>query len=384
MKKLIRVTTVPISLDKLLGNQLSFMKQYYEVKVISSDPEALKRVAEKYNVTYHSIEMTRKISPIKDLLAVWNMFCFLRKEKPDIIHTHTPKAGIVGMLAAYFAGVSVRMHTVAGLPLMESSGIKRKILMAVEKLTYACATHIYPNSLGLKHFIIQNKLAKKEKLKVIANGSSNGINIEYFKPDKVGENQKLLLKKELGILENDFVFVFIGRLVKDKGINELVKAFSLLMKEEIYDSTKCKLLLVGPFEYELDPLELSTVREIEENNSIISTGYKDDVRPYLAISNVLVFPSYREGFPNVVMQAGAMEMPVLATDINGCNEIIENGCNGILFPPKKIDSLLNCMRQIKNDKVLYDFLKLESRNSIVRRFQQELVWQELLHEYENY
>ena len=173
--KLIRITTVPISLEKLLENQLRFMNQYYSVTAISADKINLERVGKLQEVPTFHMEMTRKITPLQDLIAVWKLYSYFNKEKPLIVHTHTPKAGTLGMLAAKLAGVPHRLHTIAGLPLLEASGGKRKLLNAVEKATYACATNIYPNSFGLKEIIIQEQFCKPAKLKVLGNGSSNGI-----------------------------------------------------------------------------------------------------------------------------------------------------------------------------------------------------------------
>ncbi len=379
-KKLIRITTVPLSLDKLLGKQLSFMNQHFEVTAVAADEPYLKRVAEKYGVKQYHVEMTRTIAPVADLKAVWKLYRFLKKEKPAIVHSHTPKAGIVGMMAAYFAGIPVRMHTVAGLPLMEAHGLKRKLLNIVETFTYLFATKVYPNSKGLYDFILREKFCSGKKLKVIGNGSSNGIDTAHFCPSQISEEQKIQLKKELAIRENDFVFIFVGRLVGDKGINELITAFrSLLLWSEVGNETK--LLLVGPLESELDPLHPDTLKEIETNPNIISVGYQHDVRPYFAISDCLVFPSYREGFPNVVMQAGAMGLPSIVTDINGCNEIIENNINGILIQPKNTESILHAMEQILSNADLQFSLQKNARISIVSRFEQHTLWQSLLDEY---
>ncbi len=212
-------------MEKLLEDQLRFMNQYYTVTAISSDKTSLQLVGQLQGVSVHHIEMTRKITPWQDLKAVWQLFFFLKKERPYIVHTHTPKAGTIGMLAAKLARVPYRLHTIAGLPLLEATGFKRGLLNLVEKVTYAAATHIYPNSYGLKEIILQEKFCKSEKLKVIGNGSSNGINTAYFNPACFSANEKQILKTNLGIAPDDFVFIFVGRLVSDKGINELVAAF---------------------------------------------------------------------------------------------------------------------------------------------------------------
>ena len=383
MKKLIRITTVPISFKVLLKGQLRFMTSNgFDVKGVSSEGEELREIHENEGIVMEAINMSRKITPFQDLKSLWEMWNFLRKEKPQIVHTHTPKAGIIGMLAARLAGVPHRLHTVAGLPLMEATGIKRKILNFVEKLTYSSATRDSPNSKGLYDFILQNNFTQSNKLKIIANGSSNGINTTFFSPEQVSETEKAALREKLNIQPDDFVFVFVGRIVSDKGINELIKAFSELQTAENNQLTGIKLLLVGGLESDLDPLNPETLAEINQNRDIISVGFQQDVRPFFAISDALAFPSYREGFPNVVMQAGAMGLPSIVSDINGCNEIIVEGENGLIIPPKNVEKLKEKMLTLARDKNLYIKLKENSRRMIKNRYEQSMVWKALLEEYE--
>ena len=376
--KLHRLTTVPLSFETLLKGQPRFMQQYYDVTVICSDKERLEKAGIAEGVKTYSVELTRQITPVKDLKALWKLYGYFRKEKPDIVHTHTPKAGLIGMLAARLAKIPHRLHTVAGMPLMETTGLKRKTLTFTEKTTYKCAQHIYPNSKGLYEFIVRNKYCPNNKLKIIGVGSSNGIDTAYFSPALYSPEQKVKLKREWNIPSNAFVFCFVGRLVKDKGINELVQAFVKINETYLYT----RLLLVGPSERELDPLLLETENEMRYNPNIISVGFQTDVRPYLAISDVFVFPSYREGFPNVVMQAGAMELPCIVTDINGCNEIIEEGVNGLIIPSKNKEQLQAKMQLLLNDSGLRNQLKQNTRNMITSRYEQKLVWEALLEEYE--
>jgi glycosyltransferase involved in cell wall biosynthesis len=376
--KLVRVTTVPISLDKLLHGQLRFMSAYYEVIALSSDKEYLSRVGDREGVRTFPLEMSRKITPIADLLAIIKLFFFLRKEKPLIVHSHTPKAGLVTMIAANLARVPIRLHTVAGLPLMETKGIKRVILNLVEKLTYACATKIYPNSNGLKEIIIQEKFCASSKLKVLGNGSSNGIDIGYFDPGLFTESQNLDLRQSLNIGTSDFVFIFVGRLVSDKGINEMVAAFA---SHQILHP-QSKLLLVGDYEADLDPLTPKTLEVIQNNSAILTTGFQADVRPYFALANALIFPSYREGFPNVVMQAGAMGLPCIVTNINGCNEIINEGINGVIVSVKNTASLLLSMNEFVENSQLFVQLQTTSRSMIATRYNQQVIWEAIKNEYD--
>lgn len=376
--KLVRVTTVPISLDKLLHGQLRFMSAYYEVIALSSDKEYLSRVGDREGVRTFPLEMSRKITPISDLLAVIKLFFFLRKEKPLIVHSHTPKAGLVTMIAANLARVPIRLHTVAGLPLMETTGIKRVILNLVEKLTYACATKIYPNSFGLKEIIVQEKFCASSKLKVLGNGSSNGIDIGYFDPELFTESQNLDLRQSLNIGTSDFVFIFVGRLVSDKGINEMVAAFA---SHQILHP-QSKLLLVGDYEADLDPLTPKTLEAIQNNSAILTTGFQADVRPYFALANALIFPSYREGFPNVVMQAGAMGLPCIVTNINGCNEIINEGINGVIVSVKNTAGLLLSMNEFVENSQLFYQLQTTSRSMIATRYNQQVIWEAIKNEYD--
>ncbi|MFV0540095.1 MAG: glycosyltransferase family 4 protein [Aestuariibaculum sp.] len=381
MKKIIRITTVPASLRGLLKGQLKFMADYFEIVGISSNLDGLLvEMGKKEGVRTITVEMTRKITPFRDIVSLYKLYKIFKKEKPDIVHTHTPKAGTLGMIAAKLAKIPNRMHTIAELPLVEATGFKRRVLNAVETLTYSCATKIYPNSYGLKTIILNNKFTTENKLKVIGNGSSNGINTNHFNPDLFTDKELSSLKEKLKIKEDDFVFVFIGRIVKDKGINELIESFVTFEKQ----NKKAKLLLVGVFEAHLDPLEETTIDIIKENNNIIHAGWQDDVRPFFAISNALVFPSYREGFPNVVLQAGAMKLPCIVSDINGCNEIVTDKINGLIVPVKDSEKLLNAMLEITKHNVdELNQMGEKSRQLIISKYDQQFVWQALLEEYNN-
>lgn len=376
MKKILRITTVPISLKILLKGQHRYMTQNgLEVIGVASTGKELNEVQDAEGIRVVALNMTRTIAPFKDLVSLWHMYQLCKKEKPTIVHSHTPKAGIIAMLGAKLAGVPIRLHTVAGLPLMETTGLKRKLLNGVEKFTYLFATKVYPNSKGLYDFILANQFTTENKLKIIANGSSNGIDTSHFSPEIITQDECTNLKGKLGILPEDFVFIFVGRLVGDKGINELVLAFTQL---KVPNS---KLLLVGPLETELDPLNPETLKEIESNPNIISVGFQSDVRLYFAISDCLVFPSYREGFPNVVMQAGAMGLPCIVSDINGCNEIIIEGENGVIIPVKNAKAIKVAMFKMCNDVHWCQKLKQNSRTFIQQRYEQKVVWKELLEEY---
>lgn len=377
-QKLLRITTVPVSLQILLRGQHRFMSQYYEVIGISSSGKVLENVGFDEGIRTIPVEMTRSISPFRDIISLWKLCTILLKEKPQIVHTHTPKAGIIGMLAAWLCGVPVRMHTVAGLPLMEAVGLKRKLLDLVEKITYSCATKVYPNSIGLKDIILQNNYCPASKIRVIGNGSSNGIDTGYFSPQQILQASRVTLKEDYKIAVNDLVFVFVGRLVADKGINELIKAFTRVSQRH----SNAKLLLVGDRESDLDPLNEETEQLLHNHKGIVQTGYQSDVRPFLSIADVLTFPSYREGFPNVVMQAGAMGLPSIVTNINGCNEIIQDNVNGLIIPPKDPHALENAMLELLENEEKRNRLAKNARPLIVERYEQQKVWELIKQEYD--
>ncbi len=379
MKKIIRITTSSGSLKGLLKGQLGFMSKHYEMIGIASGEKNLSLVSEIEGVRTIHLNMTRTISPFKDVIAVYKLYKILKKEKPFLVHTHTPKAGIIGMLASKLARIPNRLHTVAGMPLLIATGLKRKVLDAVEKLTYSCATLVLPNSLSMQDIIIDNKYTKKDKLKVIGKGSSNGIDTTIFNPELFTDQEKQKLKKTLNITADDTVFVFVGRIVKDKGINELVNAFVKLLESH----PKCKLMLIGPYETSLSPLDNKTNHLIETTSNILNVGRLADVRLHLAISDVMAFPSYREGFPNAVLEASAMQLPAIVTNINGCNEIITEHKNGLIIPIKDENSLYNAMiYMVEHPEKRHEMTK-NSRRNVVDNYQRSYIWNELLKLYKS-
>lgn len=374
--RLLRITTASISLKLLLRGQFTFFQQQgFEVLTVSADgPEVKDIIAE--GVAHQVVGMTRMITPFQDLICLWQLMRVIRKFKPDIIHTHTPKAGLLGMMAARFCGIPVRLHTVAGLPLMEAKGIKRLVLKLTERITYRCATGVFPNSKGLLEFIRKEFNIQQSKFKIIGKGSSNGIDSSYFSKTEALKAEACEIRKRYQIPADAIVFGFAGRIVKDKGMVELVKAFRKLSL-----SASTRLILIGPFEEELDPLPHDIMEFIQRDKQIIKAGFQHDVRPWLLASDVFVFPSYREGFPNVVMQAACLGVPCIVSDINGCNEIIEDKVSGVMVPPKNEMALYEAMMNISTDKDLCTSFAVRARAFVSENFDQQYVWHELLKEY---
>lgn len=374
--KIIRTATVAMSLNILLKGQLRYLNQFFDVLAVSGYDADLETVKNREGVSIVSVAMKRSIAPFQDLISLYRLYKLFKKERPTIVHSITPKAGLLSMVAAKYANVPVRIHTFTGLVFPAKKGLFQKLLILMDKVLCWHATHIIPEGAGVKQDLLDYKITKKP-LEVIANGNVNGIDTTFFNSNTISEQQQQNLRNELGIDSSDFVFVFIGRLVADKGINELVRAFLSLK------IPNCKLLLVGPYETE-DPLQPETLKAIQQNDSILSVGFQHDVRPYLVISDCMVFPSYREGFPNVVMQAGAMGLPSIVTDINGSNEIIIEGFNGTIVPSKNVTALLRAMIRIKEDETWRNQLQSNARSSIISRYEQELVWEALLIKYKHF
>ncbi len=382
MKKLIRTATVSLSLDILLKGQLQFLSQNFDVVAISGQDEHLIEVEKREKVKTIAVTFERKIAPFNDLVSLFKLYRVFKKEKPFIVHSITPKAGLLSMIAGYFAKVPIRIHTFTGLVFPTRTGLMQQLLIVMDKVLCLFATHIYPEGNGVKNDLMDYKITKKA-LKIIANGNINGIDCDYFNTNHFSETTKQSLKAALKVDPNDFVFIFVGRLVKDKGINELITAFVRFSET----NKQVKLLLVGPFEQHLNPINDSTLQKIKENSTIISVGYQNDVRPYYAISDCLVFPSYREGFPNVVLQAGAMNLPCIVTNINGSNEIITNNENGLIIEIKNENAIFEALNVMIIEKQLYEKLKNNARKKIVTNFEQKIVWEAVLDEYkkiENY
>ncbi|WP_018474664.1 glycosyltransferase family 4 protein [Echinicola pacifica] len=339
MPKLIRITTVPLSLKQLLSGQMKYMKAAgWEVKMVSADGKEINEIINKEGCEHFTVPFTRKITPFHDLVCLWKLYTFFKEEKPDIVHTHTPKAGLLGMVAAKLAGVKVRIHTLAGMLHVTQENNKKKLLENTDRWTFSNATHIWPNSNSMKNFILKNNFTQSAKVEVLGHGSSNGIDLERFSRENLKENHLVAATMRVMPGENDFIILAVGRLVRDKGIEDLVKAF---LESKI--TNRSKLVLLGDYEQELDPLDEDILRKIEDHPRIVQVGWSDHVEHYLAISDVLVHASYREGFPNVLLEAGAMQVPVICSDIMGNTDLIQNKKTGLVFPVKNLSVLKDAL-----------------------------------------
>lgn len=363
-KKIIRACTVSDSIGFIDG-MVPDLAREYELYVLASPGKYWTKL-DKYGDAVRRIEvpMERHISPLKDLKSLWGLIRVFRREKPAMVHSMTPKAGLLSMMAAWLCRVPVRVHTFTGLVFPTATGLTQKILILTDRITCACATHIVPEGEGVKSDLIRYRITRKP-LKVLGHGNVRGIDLAYYDPELPEVQAEAAKIRRPGV----FTFVFVGRLVRDKGIDELVDAFGRLNKE--YPDTR--LILVGRQEAELDPLKPETLSKIDSNTNIEAVGQQSDVRPWLAASDAFVFPSYREGFPNVVIEAGAMGLPSIVTDINGSREIIIEGRNGTIIPPRDAKALYQAMKSFIDQSDTRINMASEARPLVASRYEQSYV-----------
>ena len=332
-KKIFIVTTVPETFSSILKDQPRYLNNCFEVELVTS-PDNKAHILDE-GVKIHRVPMSRGISLFRDSISVVRMVFLIKKERPFAVHSYTPKAGLISMLSAWICRVPVRIHTFTGLIFPTQIGFKQKLLIWTDRLICYCATRIVPEGEGVKQDLIKYKITSKP-LRVIGHGNIAGVDLSFLNTESPSVRScATALTALLNIMPGNFVFCFVGRLNKDKGLSELSQAFAK-MPDNVH------LLIVGDLDASA-PVSPEVMRYFESHPKVTLLGYQADIRPALYSSNVLILPSYREGFPNVVLQAGAMSLPCIVTNINGCNEIIEPGYNGWLVPPNDDSALTNAM-----------------------------------------
>ena len=326
----------------------------FEVVMVSSDGTELETVRANEQCRHHIVPMTRRMTPFGDLRCLWLLYRFFKKEKPDIVHSHTPKAGLLAMLAARFAGVKIRIHTIAGLRFVTTKGISRSVLIAMEKLTGKAATHVWPNSFSLERYVKKNKLVNDKKLEVIGHGSSNGVSLLRYSTQSLKEDKLEEIKQLIKYNPSLKYFLSVGRIVHDKGMDELLNAFVRIHSA----NPDTRLVLVGAFEDYVDPVSDKARQLIQTHPAVIMAGWSDAVEYFMHLSFALVHPSHREGFPNVLLQAGAMSCPIICSRIDGNIDIVEHSSTGLIFEVKNEEELFQQMQYaLNNPLVLQQYAK---------------------------
>lgn len=333
------VTTVSQSLYTLLAGQPARLSRGFDVTLVASPGLDLDAVGGRERVSTYEVHMARSITPVSDLRALWRLYRWFRRSRPLIVQSYTPKAGLLAMMAAWLAKVPIRVHGIVGMPLMEARGLRRHLLALTERTTYVMATHLTCNSRGLRAWV-EAHLSPRRPIRVVGAGSINGVDTGHFAPASLAVRQDE--RRQLGIGAEDTVIVFIGRVVRAKGVEELLQSFDKLRQVQ----SDLVLVIVGDQEETLDPLSHAAVERLRAGSGVIPVGWREDVRPLLAAADICVLPSYREGLPNTLLEAAASGLPVVASDINGCNEVVQHSRTGVLVPPKNVNALYNGLKEL--------------------------------------
>jgi len=380
MKKLVWVTTVAQSMGLFRG-QLNYLSKYFDLTFVASNENNSTELSDRgmqEGIDVHEIPMKRDISLFDDIMSLCRFIRYFGKVKPDAVHGNTPKGALLAMVAALLTGVKTRIYMCHGLRYQGCTSIKKKILVFMERMTCYCATHVLCVSDGVRNTLADDRICSSSKSQVIGFGSCNGININSFDPSAYSVEKKDRLRSQYGIKEDEFLFIYMGRIVKDKGVNEMVEAFIRYRK----DNSKVRLMILGVFEDKLNPVDRYTTEIVKGNKEgVVYCGRQSDVKPFLAVSQCLLLPSYREGFGLVLMEAGAMGLPVISSDIIGCNNVVTKE-NGLLVPPRDVEGLYQAMKTMVADKKLYHYFSVSTRQSIIDRFEQKKLWKKFLDFYQ--
>jgi len=315
--------TSPQTCLTLTGHLRTLREAGFRVTLVSSPGELLTRTAAREGVESIAIPMKREIAPLADLLSFARLFWLLLRLRPDVTEFSTPKAGLLGTLAAMLCGVPRRVYMLRGLKLETASGFKRLILLAAERLTASCAQIVLCNSESMRAEAEALGIAPKAKLRLLGQGSSNGVDVMRFAP---GQSD---VRKRLGLPAEAPVIGFVGRLTRDKGLPELVEAFDVILAAQ----PEARLLLVGWFDASEDALGAGLRAQIESHPRIHCTGFVNDTAPYYRAMDLMVLPTWREGFPNAVLEAAATGLAVITTLCTGSRDSVVPEVSGLLIPP---------------------------------------------------
>lgn len=376
--RLVHVTNSPQSLFYFMAGQISYLKgQGFNPSVVAPPGERLEEFAASEQVQTTAIRINRPITPLRDLVTAWRLWRHFIRECPHIAHAHTPKGGLLGMLAATLARVPVRIYHIRGFPFVTAGRSKRLLLRWTEWVACRLAHRVFCVSHSLREVAVAEGICTAEKIRVFGQGSGNGVDSSCrFDPARLPAETRQEVRRRLGINENSLVVGYVGRIVRDKGIEDLVRAWTTVCKS----CPTARLLLVGPYE-QTDAISESTRRALENDERIHGVGMDWNTPPLYAAMDVMVLPSYREGFPNVLLEAAAMQLPVLTTRVPGCIDAVEDGVTGTLIPPGDPEKLAEGMTTYLNDECLRTRHGKAGRDRVLRNFAQEDIWRAIADQY---
>ncbi|HYP89558.1 MAG TPA: glycosyltransferase family 4 protein [Polyangiaceae bacterium] len=375
--KLVYIATDPITAFRLMDGQLGYMRSRgFEVTVITAPGPLLQRAAEREGVRAIAVPMTREMSPLADVATLWRLIRVLKKLEPDIVNAGTPKAGLLGVLAAQFCRVKVVVYLLRGLRFEGARGAKRLLLAATEHVAGGVADRVFVNSDSLRDRFVALGCAPAAKAWVPAHGSSNGIELERFAPNPEKLAHAAGERRRLELPDDALVVGFVGRFTRDKGLVELLRAF----QQAALSEPRLRLLLIGDHD-ETDPLPLETRRAITEDPRIICTGFVDEPAAYYPLMSLFVFPSYREGFPNAPLEAAAAGLPIVGFRATGTVDAIVDGETGVLVDRDDAAGFTRAILRYAGSAELRQMHGAAGQQRVARLFRREVLWAALEAEY---
>ena len=376
--RMLVITTAEVTMGNFFARQIGYLAQEgFRVHAACSPGPGLDKVAALPGVATHPIPMARQPHPLRDIQSFLALYSLMRRIRPEIVHAHTPKAGLLGMAAARAAGVPVRLYTIHGLPLLTRRGKWRRVLEGAEKSSCALATQVYSVSPSLRDLIAELRLCPDAKLATLGNGSCAGLDVERFDTSARWSAQAADLRRTHGIPAGAQTLTFVGRIARDKGIAILAVAWRELAAE----FSHLHLLFAGE-EDESDPVDPAVLRELCSHPRVHFTGsWDEDIPAFYAATDILVLPTFREGLGQVVLEAGAMGVPVVSTRIPGVVNALRDGETGLLVPPREVSALTHAVRRLVLDVKLRATLGAAAREYVRTRFSEQFVNQLWISEY---
>jgi glycosyltransferase involved in cell wall biosynthesis len=374
---LVHITTVPASLTFLRGQVGYIGQQGIQIRIISSPGSGLEEFARIEGVPVDAIEMSRRITPLKDLWALFRLVQVLRKYRPDIVHSHTPKGGLLGMLAATLVRVPIRIYHARGLPYVTAQGVTRILLRWTERISCSLAHRVICVSHSVQHELKEDRLCNPSKMCVLGPGSGNGVDSEQrFNPKTVPTGIREHIREQYGIPDDGIVIGFVGRIVRDKGVVELAEAWTALRSE-----FPCVYLMIVGEPEARDAVPESLINMFETDPRVILAGQQKNISHYYAAMDIVTLPTYREGFPNVLLEAAAMALPVVSTQVMGAAEAARDGITGRLVPARDPKALYFALRSYIQDSSLRIQHGSEGRMWVSSVFKPQVIWDALYQEY---